>query len=134
MLREMAAAGRALAPQAVFAAVDGIAAFRRRMAGFFGAWDLILTPAAAALPWPADQVAPPADRRPAGRPARPCGVHQFRQPRRPARHRLPCQPAEAGLPIGFQLVGPSGADGMLCALAAEWEAARPWADRWPDLA
>ena len=133
MLREMAAAGRALTPQAVFGAVDGIAAFRRRMAVFFTAWDLILTPAAAALPWPADQVAPPMID---GQPVGPRGHAVFTNFANLAGLpgiALPCEPAESGLPIGFQLVGPSGADGMLCALAAEWEAARPWADRWPEL-
>lgn len=133
MLREMAAAGRALTPQAVFGAVDGIAAFRRRMAAFFGAWDLILTPAAAALPWPAGQVSPP---RIDGQPVGPRGHAIFTNFANLAGLpgiALPCQPAAAGLPIGFQLVGASGADGLLCALAAEWEAARPWADRWPAL-
>jgi aspartyl-tRNA(Asn)/glutamyl-tRNA(Gln) amidotransferase subunit A len=134
MLREMAAAGRALAPQAVFGAVDGIAAFRRRMAVFFSAWDLILTPAAAALPWPAEQAAPPVID---GQPVGPRGHALFTNFANLAGLpgiALPCQPSEAGLPIGFQLVGPSGADGLLCAMAAEWEAAHPWADRWPDLA
>jgi aspartyl-tRNA(Asn)/glutamyl-tRNA(Gln) amidotransferase subunit A len=133
MLREMAAAGRALAPQVVFGAVDGIAAFRRRMAAFFGAWDLILTPAAAALPWPAAQVAPPVID---GQPVGPRGHALFTNFANLAGLpgiALPCQPSAAGLPIGFQLVGPAGADGLLCAMAAEWEAARPWADRWPDL-
>ncbi|TDH63380.1 amidase [Dankookia rubra] len=133
MLREMAAAGRALAPQAIFAAVDGIAGFRRRMAGFFGAWDLILTPAAAALPWPAEQVAPPLID---GQPVGPRGHALFTNFANLAGLpgiALPCQASEAGLPIGFQLVGSSGADGLLCAMAAEWEAARPWADRWPEL-
>ncbi|SDE15369.1 Amidase [Belnapia rosea] len=40
---------------------------------------------------------------------------------------LPGRPSVSGLPIGFQLVGPTGADGLLCALAREWEAAEPWA-------
>lgn len=131
-LREMAAAGRALSPQAVFAALDGIAAFRRRMAAFFQGWDLILTPAAAALPWPAGQVAPPVID---GEPVGPRGHAVFTNFANLAGLpgiALPCQPAESGLPIGFQLVGPAGSDGLLCALAAAWEAAQPWADRWPD--
>ncbi|MDO9710309.1 amidase [Paracraurococcus lichenis] len=133
-LREMAAAGRALSPQALFAAIDGIAGFRRRMAAFFGAWDLILTPAAAALPWPADQVAPETI---AGQPVGPRGhavFTNFANLGGLPGIALPCRPAASGLPIGFQLVGPAGADGVLCALAAEWETAEPWADRRPDLA
>jgi aspartyl-tRNA(Asn)/glutamyl-tRNA(Gln) amidotransferase subunit A len=128
MLREMAAAGRALSPQAVFAAVDGIAAFRRRMAAFFEAWDLILTPAAAALPWPADQVAPPSiDGQPVG-PRGHAVFTNFANLGGLPGIALPCQPSVGGLPIGFQLVGPPGSDGLLCAMATEWEAAQPWAD------
>ncbi len=46
---------------------------------------------------------------------------------------LPCEPSTTGLPIGVQLVGAAGSDGLLCALAAEWERAEPWAGRWPAL-
>jgi aspartyl-tRNA(Asn)/glutamyl-tRNA(Gln) amidotransferase subunit A len=46
---------------------------------------------------------------------------------------LPCEPSATGLPIGVQLVGAAGSDGLLCALAAEWERAEPWAGRWPAL-
>ncbi|TCZ58709.1 amidase [Roseicella aquatilis] len=134
MLREMAAAGRALSPQAVFAALDGIAAFRRRMAGFFQGWDLILTPAAAALPWPAEQVAPPVIDGQAVGPRGHAVFTNFANLGGLPGIALPCQPSEAGLPIGFQLVGPAGSDALLCAMAAEWEAAQPWADRWPELA
>jgi aspartyl-tRNA(Asn)/glutamyl-tRNA(Gln) amidotransferase subunit A len=133
LLREMAAAGRALSAAALFAALDGIAAFRRRMAAFFGAWDLILTPAAAALPWPADQVAPPTIDGVAVGPRGHAVFTNFANLAALPGIALPCEPAESGQPIGFQLVGPSGSDGLLCALAAEWEAAHPWAARWPAL-
>jgi aspartyl-tRNA(Asn)/glutamyl-tRNA(Gln) amidotransferase subunit A len=134
MLREMAEAGRALTGTALFAALDRIAAFRRRMAAFFGAWDLILTPAAAALPWPAEQVAPPTID---GKPVGPRGHAVFTNFANIAGLpgiALPIAPAANGLPIGMQLVGPAGADGLLCAIAAEWEAAEPWAQRWPSIA
>ena len=39
----------------------------------------------------------------------------------------------AGLPIGMQLIGPYGADDLLLRLGEDFEAAQPWAHRWPDL-
>jgi amidase len=47
---------------------------------------------------------------------------------------LPLFHGEDGLPLGVQLIGPPAADGLLLSLAAQLEAARPWADRRPDLA
>src|SRR5262249_3865160 len=37
-----------------------------------------------------------------------------------------------GLPIGLQLIGRFGDEGMLFRLAGQLEQARPWADRWPS--
>jgi aspartyl-tRNA(Asn)/glutamyl-tRNA(Gln) amidotransferase subunit A len=40
---------------------------------------------------------------------------------------------ESGLPVGLQIVGRRFAEkAILCALAC-FEAARPWANRWPAL-
>ncbi len=130
-LKEMAAAGRALTAAQLFASLDWIAGFRRRMAVFFQSHDVLMTPSAAALPWPADQVAPP---RIAGQPVGPRGHAVFTNFANIAGLpglALPSAPAANGLPIGFQLVAAAGGDGLLCALGAEWEAAQPWADRWP---
>lgn len=132
MLQEMAAAGAALPATTLFAALEGVGAFRRRMAAFFAAgWDAILTPAAAALPWAAADIAPPTID---GTPVGPRGHAVFTNFANLAGLpgvALPIEPSATGLPIGVQVVGAAGADGMLCALAAEWERAEPWAGRWP---
>jgi amidase len=47
---------------------------------------------------------------------------------------LPLFEREGGLPLGVQLVGQPAEEGALLALAAQLEAARPWADRRPALA
>ncbi len=41
--------------------------------------------------------------------------------------------SEGGLPIGFQIVGPWYTENRMLELAARIEAARPWADRRPDV-
>jgi amidase len=47
---------------------------------------------------------------------------------------LPLYEGEDGLPLGVQLVGRPAAEGPLLALAAQLEAARPWAERRPAMA
>jgi amidase len=47
---------------------------------------------------------------------------------------LPLFHADDGLPLGVQLAGRPAGEGKLLSLAAELEAARPWAERRPELA
>jgi amidase len=47
---------------------------------------------------------------------------------------VPLFQADDGLPVGVQLAGRPAGEGQLLALAAQLEAARPWAGRRPELA
>lgn len=47
---------------------------------------------------------------------------------------VPCGLDERGLPLAVQLIGRPGAESTLLSLAAQLEAARPWADRRPPIA
>jgi aspartyl-tRNA(Asn)/glutamyl-tRNA(Gln) amidotransferase subunit A len=110
----------------VFAAVH---ALKRELAGLFARHDFILTPAAAAMPWPAEQPYPQLI---AGQAAAPRGHAVFTAFANAAglpAIALPCGVSQ-GLPIGLQLVGAPQADRALLALAAQYESAAPWSMQW----
>jgi amidase len=46
---------------------------------------------------------------------------------------LPLHWSDSGLPIGVHAIGPPAGDALLLSLAAQLEAARPWADRRPSV-
>ena len=106
--------------------IDALTAFREVQAAFavaFRDWDVMMTPTAGALPWKAEEYGPPHNRAFTGI------VNAGGLPGM----NVPCAPSPEDLPIGFQLIGPYGADWLLVALARQYEAAYPWADRWPPL-
>jgi aspartyl-tRNA(Asn)/glutamyl-tRNA(Gln) amidotransferase subunit A len=106
-------------------ALERVAAFRRRCAEVFAETDLVLTPTAAALPWPADQPYPSEI---AGCPAGPRDHAVFtgwvNVAGLPAIS-LPVALSAAGLPIGVQLVAGFGADASLLEFAQQVAAAHP---------
>ena len=104
--------------------IDLLAAFREiaaQIARCFNRYDIIMTPSAGAMPWRADQFGPP--------------YHQAFTPFVNAAGTpaiaLPTDPSPQGIPIGFQLVAPFGADWRLIALGRAYEQRYPWVDRWP---
>ncbi len=131
---EMAARGRSVPAHRYLAAIDLLDGFRRAVSDVYEKWDVIVTPSAAALPWPAEQPYPTSI---AGREVGPRGHAVYTGWVNACGHpgiSLPSAPSRTGLPIGFQLVGDFGADGLLLELARRYEAACPWAARWPTLA
>ncbi|MEP6655702.1 MAG: amidase [Betaproteobacteria bacterium] len=130
---EMADAGSRLRATEVIDALAEIARMRERMSEAFGTYDALLTPSAAALPWPAQEPFPPLI---AGRAVGPRGhavFAAFVNASGCPGISVPCTPSAAGLPIGFQLVAGPGHDEALCMLAQEYEMAEPWVHRWPPL-
>lgn len=115
--RAMAADGRKLAAADYTDALERVAALRRRCAELFANAELVLTPTAAALPWPAETPFPDTI---AGRKAGPRDHAIFTGwvniAGLPAIS-LPIGLAESGLPVGVQLVAGFGADSALLAFA-----------------
>jgi aspartyl-tRNA(Asn)/glutamyl-tRNA(Gln) amidotransferase subunit A len=106
--------------------VDALSDFRRLQAElgvFFDTHDLLMTPTAGAMPWPAEHFGPIHHRTFTGF-ANVAGVPAIT---------IPCDPSPDGHPIGFQLVAQYGADWRLVEMARQYEAHYPWAHRWPDL-
>jgi len=131
---EMAAAGRKVPASRYLKGIEIVRAFRHTVAQAFRSIDLIMTPAAAALPWPAEDPFPPVI---AGRSVGPRGHAVYTGWVNASGHpgiALPCAPSASNLPIGFQLIAPIGAEASLFRIAAQYEAAAPFADRWPVLA
>ena len=132
-LRKIAEQGAALQAADYVDALDKVASLRTRFAEVFASDNAILTPCVAALPWPADVTHPDTiDGQPVG-PRGHAVFTTFANAGGLPGISIPCRPARSGLPIAVQLVGPPGADEMLLSLAAQYERAHPWADRWPAI-
>jgi aspartyl-tRNA(Asn)/glutamyl-tRNA(Gln) amidotransferase subunit A len=125
-LAEMAANGKARTGREYFAALNTFKALEQSLSVFFTGYDAILTPTAAALPWP---VTEPYPKRIDGQEAGPrthAAFTGFVNISGCPGISVPCDPAVNGLPIGFQLVAAQGKDGFLCGLAAQFESVHPW--------
>jgi aspartyl-tRNA(Asn)/glutamyl-tRNA(Gln) amidotransferase subunit A len=111
--RAMAEDGRKLTGADYIDALERVAAFRRLCAELFSRVDLVLTPTAAALPWPAETPYPDRiDGRPAGPRDHAVFTGWVNIAGLPAIS-LPIGLSGSGLPIGVQLVAGFGQDAGL---------------------
>ncbi|WP_420966689.1 amidase [Bradyrhizobium sp. B120] len=116
--------GRSAQATALFNLVSAIQQLKRRLDELFDSHDAILTPATAALPWPADRPYPETI---AGQAVGPRGHAVFTAIANAAglpALAIPCGRV-SGLPTGFQLLGPKGADAAVLALGREYERTFP---------
>ena len=131
---EMAGVGRNISAARYLEGIETVRAFRREVGGAFEYFDLIMTPTAAALPWPAAEPFPTTI---AGREVGARGHAVYTGWVNACGHpaiSLPCAPAKSGLPIGFQLIARYGEDELLFGVAAQYQRAMPFEERWPALA
>ncbi|HEX7888443.1 MAG TPA: amidase [Ramlibacter sp.] len=130
---DMADKGKQLPAARLWQVLEQVKKLRRDSVNLFHDIDVIVLPSAAALPWKAEDAYPA---RIDGQEVGPRGhavytgwVNAAGLPGLA----VPCEPSREGLPIGMQLVGRYGSDDTLLDLGAAYEAAHPWAQRWPTL-
>ena len=133
MLKEMAENGRAYSAADYLNALDIIKHVERDFENLFDQFDLLLTPATAAMPWPGAQSHPAMI---AGQPAGPRG-HAVFTPFANALGlpaiSLPCASWPQAVPVGFQLCTARGRDAALLAFAEDYQTRSGWQMRWPAL-
>lgn len=135
LTRVMIALGRKRSAPEYLLAVQTLQIFARRIAQFMQSYDLFLTPVLAEPPVPLGTFDPTPDDAMAGM-KRSGAFAPFT-----ALQNMTGQPAmsvplhwnAAGLPIGVQFAARYGDEATLFRLAAQLEAARPWADKHPPI-
>ncbi|MEZ5935653.1 MAG: amidase [Alphaproteobacteria bacterium] len=132
--RAMANSGDALSAADLHGLIAVIQKLRRDAAACFETIDIILTPSAAAQPWPAEERFPDMidgqEVGPRGHAIYTGWVNAIGHPALT----LPADPAPDGMPIGAQFVGAWNRDWQLLRFAQACEQVHPFADRWPTLA
>jgi amidase len=128
--------GRGFSAQQFVAAVERNHAQSRRLADWWqSGFDLLLTPTCAAPPSALGHFDPTPDNPLEGfRRAVPYSIFTspFNVSGQPGIS-LPLHWSDDGLPIGVQLVAPTGREDVLLRVAAQLEIAAPWADRIPPV-
>ncbi len=128
--------GRQVTAVQLLDALDHTNGVARSMGAYFTSHDVLLTPTLGRLPAPLGRYQPDAALPLSGVFAE-WGAWEsflpaFNATGQPAIS-VPLHQSVEGLPIGMQLVGPSGSEATLLRLAAELEVALPWAGRIPPL-
>jgi aspartyl-tRNA(Asn)/glutamyl-tRNA(Gln) amidotransferase subunit A len=132
-IRAAAESGATLAAADYVEALAFAEELKRALAATFEDYDAIVTPAAAALPWPAQESHPETiDGKPVG-PRGHAVFTSFVNISGCPGIAVPCAPSRTGLPIGFQIVGAWGGDEMLVALAQAYAKRHPHHARRPPM-
>jgi amidase len=137
LTRELYEEGKRLSAAELVVMLNQLRALTRRIVEFWDDYDVFITPTLAQPPLEIGALQPAA-----GEPATIMLEKSaeftpftpiFNVTGQPAIS-LPLNQSPEGLPIGVQFVGPPAGEELLLSLAAQVEAARPWADRRPELA
>jgi aspartyl-tRNA(Asn)/glutamyl-tRNA(Gln) amidotransferase subunit A len=130
-IAEMAAAGSKYSACDYLDALNSIAALHRSFDALFTQYDFLLTPAAAAMPWPAGEPHPAViDGRPVGQRGHAVFTPIANALGLPAMS-LPCIVDDGALPVGLQTIAARDRDRTLLNFAREQQG-RLFAHRWPE--
>jgi aspartyl-tRNA(Asn)/glutamyl-tRNA(Gln) amidotransferase subunit A len=125
--------GERMSTRDVFAAIYGEYAVHDMFVAFFQQYELFLTPTIATPPYPSGVFGPSeVAGEPVSSPLDPFFTYPFNLTGQPAAS-IPVGFTRSGLPVGLQLVGRRFAEKTVLRASACFEAAHPWADRWPEL-
>ncbi|UDL95991.1 amidase [Lichenihabitans sp. PAMC28606] len=132
-IQAMAQEGERLSAADYVDAMEVVTALRRRIADLFTRYDLVLTPSAAALPWPAADAFPPMiDGQTVGPRGHAIYTGWVNLAGNPGLA-MPLGFSRSGLPIGGQVVSRFGSDAGLLSFGASFEAAHAPAWAFPPL-
>ncbi|MGQ9367850.1 amidase [Azospirillum sp. ST 5-10] len=127
----LAEAGARMTAPDFLAGLQAVEELRAAASRLFADWDVVVTPACAAMPWPAEEAYPPVID---GAAVGPRGHAVYTGWVNAAGHpalTVPAPVEEGALPVGVQLIGDLGAEERLLGLAAAYEEAHPWSARRP---
>lgn len=129
-IADMAAAGDRHTARDYLGALDTIAALERTFDAFFARYDFLITPATAAMPWPAKQSYPPEIDGHAVGPRGHAVFTPFANALGLPAISLPCRIEDDGMSVGIQIVAARDRDRSLLSFAREFES-RLFVHRWP---
>ena len=125
--------GEQMSTRDVFSAIYGDYAVHDLLVAFFQHYELFLTPTLATPAYPSGTFGPSeVAGSPVSSPLEPFFTYPFNLSGQPAAS-IPVGFTDSGLPVGLQIVGRRFAEKAVLRASACFEAARPWADRWPAL-
>jgi aspartyl-tRNA(Asn)/glutamyl-tRNA(Gln) amidotransferase subunit A len=132
-IAEMAEAGARYTARDYLGALDTIGAMRQAFEALFERCDFLVTPATAAMPWPAKEIYPPVIDGQAVGPRGHAVFTPFANALGLPALSLPCHVDGDALPVGLQIVAAWDRDWPLLAFARDYED-RLFAPRWPPIA
>lgn len=134
VVQKLLSLGEQMTVRDIITALYGDYAIHDMLVPFFQKYELFLTPTLATPAYPSSSGIGPSEIAglPVSSPLEPFFTHPFNLTGQPAAS-IPVGFTDTGLPVGLQIIGRRFAEKTILRASACFEAAHPWADRWPVL-